>query len=42
MNKKLGIEKIAFDIDVNEVCLGEVLFGNVKNINNTLYIYVGQ
>ena len=38
--KKLGIEKMSFDIDANAACL--ILFGNVKNINNTLYLYNGQ
>ena len=42
LKKKLGIEKIGFDTDVNAACLGEVLFGSAKNINNTLYLYIGQ
>ena len=36
------MEKIDFDIDINTSCIGEVLFGNVKNKNNILCLYIGQ
>ena len=37
LKKKLNIKNIAFDTDVNAACLGEVLFGNAKDIKNSLY-----
>ena len=42
LKKKLNIKNIAFDTDVNAACLGEVLFGSAKDINNSLYLYIGQ
>ena len=40
--KKLRMEKIDFDTDINTSYLGEVLFENVKNKNNILCLYIGQ
>ena len=34
--------KIGFDTDVNAACLGEVIFGSAKGIENVLYLYIGQ